>query len=243
MRFPRLLLLLITPVVAFCTTNETVAQKTLNGHLLNRPMTDNRLWHLGFYVGMQFQDLHFAHNGEEMFDGTKWYMDQPSASPGFNIGGLIDFRLNNYFNLRFCPGLYFGSKSIRFAEKNVGEQLKQTIKSTYLVIPFDIKFSAIRYRNSRPYISAGIMPAFDLTGNKGDLIRLSTFDTYVTIALGCDFYLPFFKLIPELKFCFGLCDILQHDRKDLEEDPITYRYTKALRKATSSMVSITFYFE
>ena len=219
------------------------AEKLMNHHLLNRPLADNRAWHLGFSVGMQFQDLHFTHTGDVMYDGTRWFIDQPSASPGFCVNALVDLRLNHFFNFRMNPGMYFGSKTVKLVEEGSGEQLSQTIKSTYLVFPFDIKFSSQRYRNARPYISAGLMPSFDLTAKKGDFIHLKTFDTYLTLAIGCDFYFPFFKLIPELKFCFGLCDVLRHDRPDLEDDPLTMRFTNAVKKATSSMVVLTFYFE
>ena len=61
--------------------------------------------------------------------------------------------------------------------------------------------------------------------------------------MGCDFYLPFFKLNPEIRFCFGLSDILQRNRPELEDDPSTLRITEALSKVKSRMIMITFFFE
>ncbi len=55
-------------------------------------------------------------------------------------------------------------------------------------------------------------------------------------------YLPFFKLCPELKFSFGLVDLLQKDRSDLTDKDLI-KYPNALSKATSRMVSLTFNFE
>lgn len=54
---------------------------------------------------------------------------------------------------------------------------------------------------------------------------------------------PFFKLNPEIKFCFGLTDILQHKRPELEDDVQTMRITEAIAKTKSRMVMITFFFE
>lgn len=221
----------------------TSRAKTLNDHLMNRPYADSRAWHLGFSVGMQFQDVNFTQSGITSFDETKWYIGQPSSSPGFCVNALIDFRLNRFFNVRFNPGLYFGSKTIEILEQGTGESQRQAIKSTYIVFPFDLKFSAVRYRNSRPYVSGGLMPVVDITSKKSDPIRLKPGDVYLTFGLGCDFYLPYFKFIPEVKFCFGLSDIMKHDRPDLVDDPISYRYTEAVKRAASSMVVITFYFE
>ena len=50
---------------------------------------------------------------------------------------------------------------------------------------------------------------------RGGRCSSSRSNTYVEVGLGCDFYLPFFKLIPELKFCFGLANLLKKDRPDL----------------------------
>ena len=225
------------------TIGATAGAKTLNDHIMNRPYADLRAWHLGFSVGLQFQSLGLTNAGVTAFDGTEWFVQQPSASPGFCVNALLDLRMSRFFNLRFNPGLYFGSKTLEMMEKQGVEHLRQTIKSTYLVFPFDVKFSGLRYRNSRPYVTAGIMPAFDLTARKADPIRLNSTDCYLTVGIGCDFYLPYFKFLPEIKFCFGLADVLKHDRPDLAEDPVNFRYTEAIKKAHSSMVVLTFYFE
>ena len=87
------------------------------------------------------------------------------------------------------------------------------------------------------------MPTFDVSKHSRDFLKLNTTDFYLTIGLGLDIYLPFFKLIPELKFCFGLTDIINHDRPDLADDPEMIKITDSLKKATSQMVVLTFYFE
>ena len=74
-------------------------------------------------------------------------------------------------------------------------------------------------------------------------MRFKPFDTYLTIGFGCDFYLPYFKLIPELKFCFGLADILKKDRPELVEEPAKLDFTRSLDKVKSRMIVLTFYFE
>lgn len=214
-----------------------------NDKVVNRPYADMRRWHLGFSVGLHTQDITFTHNGFVTEGGQAWYMEQPSFSPGFCVTGLIDFRLNNWFNVRLSPGLYFGNRNIRMRDTNGEEELRQNIKSTYLVVPIDIKYSGQRYRNSRPYITAGVMPSFDVSKKPSDYIKLKANDVYLTVGLGCDFYLPFFKLNPEIKFCFGLADLLVRDRPDLSEQPDMMNITKSLKKAASRMVVLSFYFE
>lgn len=217
--------------------------RTFNDKVQNLPYADNRRWHLGFSIGAYASDLRFTHNGYITPEGEEWRIDQPNYQPGFCVNGLFDLRLNNYFSVRLSPGMYFGSRDITMKEINTDARERQNIKSTFVVLPVDIKFSGMRYRNSRPYVTAGVMPAFDVAKKRSDILQLKTSDIYLSVGFGCDFYLPYFKLNPEIKFCFGLSDMLAHDRPDLVDDPQKYKFTQSLTKATSKMVVLTFYFE
>lgn len=217
--------------------------KRLNDKIQNRPYADLRRWHLGFSVGVHTESLRFTHNGFVTENGETWFMEQPSYSPGFCVNGLFNWRLNNYFSLRFTPGMYFGNRDIRMLDTSSGAEMRQNIKSAFVVTPIDLKFSALRYRNSRPYMVAGFMPAFDVGKKRSDELKLKSTDFYLSVGFGCDFYLPYFKLNPEIKFCLGLTDVLQHDRPDLADDPTKLKYTQSLSKATSKMIVLTFYFE
>jgi hypothetical protein len=92
------------------------------------------------------------------------------------------------------------------------------------------------------YVVAGVNPMYDLTRKKQAKRRPKPFNVYLEMGLGCDFYLPFFKLIPELKFSFGLADILQKNRPDLT-DPTQHIFTESLDGASANMVTLSFYFE
>lgn len=215
----------------------------LNDKVENRPYADMRRWHLGFSVGLHTQDLTFTHNGFTTDGGQSWYVEQPSFSPGFCVTGLFDYRLSGHLNVRVSPGLYFGNRNVKMRDAASGEEVSQDIKSTYLVLPLDVKYSGQRYRNSRPYITAGVMPAWDVAKKPSDYIKLKANDVYLTVGLGCDFYLPYFKFIPDIKFCFGLSNLLVKDRPDLAEQPQMMDITKSLSKAASKMFVFTFYFE
>lgn len=214
-----------------------------NDRLVNRPYADLRKWHLGFSIGVHTENLLFTHNGFITDQGEQWFMEQPSYSPGFCVNGLISLRLSNYFSLRFSPGMYFGNREIKMREATTGATESQNIKSTFVVAPLDLKFASQRYRNVRPYMLTGVMGAFDVSKKRSEFLRLNTSDCYLSIGFGCDFYLPYFKLIPEVKFCFGLRDMIQHDRPDLTDDPDKFKFTQSLTKATSRMIVFTFYFE
>ncbi len=234
---------LILVVVASAASAPYAYGARLNDKIVNRPYSDMRRWHLGFSVGLNTFDFNFHHNGFVTDDGKTWFMEQPSFSPGFCVNGLFNLRLNDYFSIRVSPGIYFGNRLVRFLDTTSGEQQRQDIKSAYLVAPIDLKYSAQRMRNLRPYMVTGIMPAFDVIKKRADFLRTNTSDFFVSVGFGCDLYLPYFKLIPELKFCFGLTDAIQHDRPDLVDDPMRLGVSNSIKKATSQMVVLTFYFE
>lgn len=253
MKHLKILLLLFVAGVAAASPASARAPRQFNDKVLNRPYADLRKWHLGFSVGVFTSGLNFTHNGFSFqpvgTDGQpegepqQWRMEQPDYQPGFCVNGLIDIRLNNYFSVRFTPGLYFGSRNVTMRELTTGSVERQNIKSAFLVTPLDLKFAAQRYRNARPYIVGGVMPAFDVAKKTSENLRLKTGDVYLSVGFGCDFYLPYFKLNPEIKFCFGLTDMLEHDRPDLTDDFNRQKFTQSLKKATSKMIVLTFYFE
>ncbi len=243
----RNIIFLLIAIAAATLPVAAVAQR-FNDKIQNRPYADLRRWHLGFSIGIHTQDVSFTHNGLTTDDGHNWYMEQPSFSPGFCVNGLFDLRLNAWFNLRISPGMYFGNRDITILDVNTAEsetpiRYRQNIESAYVVAPIDLKFSGQRFRNCKPYLTGGVMPAFDVSRKRGDYLRFKATDIYLTIGLGFDFYLPFFKLNPEVKFCFGLTDMLDHKRTDLADDPSKFQITESLSKARSNLVVLTFYFE
>jgi hypothetical protein len=219
-----------------------VAQR--NDKVLNRPYADLRRWHMGFSIGFFTPTLAFTHSGYTTEQGEAWFIDQQSYSPGFCVNGLFDLRLNDYFNLRFTPGMYFGNRVAKMRDNTNGAMEQQDIKSTYIVAPLDIKYNALRLRNMRPYMLAGIMPTFDVAKHRNrDIFQLNSADFMLSVGFGCDLYLPYFKFAPEIKFCFGLADLLKRNRPDLEDDPDRLKFTQSLDKVHQQMVVLTFYFE
>ncbi len=214
-----------------------------NDKLYNRPYADMKRWHLGFSVGLMLQDFSFTHNGFITDNGQQWSAQVPDLSPGFCVNVLGDLRLHKYFNLRFSPGMYFGGATVRMRDYASGDMLRQDIKTAYVVTPFDLKISGDRLGNTRPYFTVGAMASFDVSKRRSEYIQMNTVGTYLTVGLGVDLYMPFFKLNPEIKFCFGLNDLLRHDRPDLEDDPETMKITNSLKKIKGNMCIITFYFE
>ena len=214
----------------------------------NQPYADLKWYHLGFHIGLHTQDLILTNSGAVTSDGEVWYAEIPTYNPGFSVGVIGDLYLNPYMNLRFTPTVHFGDKSVTAVTKdyiengNLEAMMTTSVRSNYLTLPLDLKYAAFRLNNHRPYMLAGVYGAFDMGRKKGEPILLKNFDYGVEFGFGCDVYLPFFKLCPEIKFCFGLANILEKDRSDLTHDKDKIM-SQALSKATSRMIVLTFNFE
>ena len=234
----------------------TVQMTAQDRKVQNKPYIDLRPMHFGIHVGMNMQDIEFENVGPQTItldDGTMMQqtvvMDADKWNSGFSVGVLADLRLSNHLNLRITPTMHFGAKHLTFHNltdldpEGFPHEETQDLKSTYISFPVDLKFSAQRWNNYRPYLIGGVNPMINLTGKDQDYIQLKRFDTFLEIGLGCDLYLPFFKLIPELKFCYSLTDALDHNHANELMDANKRIYANAVTTGHSKMIVLTFYFE
>ena len=242
-----IILLLATSMVGFAQ------ERTVQ----NRPYTDLRPFHFGVMVGTHLQDLEIVNTGPQMVglgDGNGPVqkvisVDQDRWDAGFTVGVLGELRLNTTFQLRIAPTMYFGTRHLTFrnlTDLNAkGQPIEKTqdLKSVYISCAFNLIAAAPRFNNHRPYLMLGINPMANLSGKNDDYLKLKGGDAYLEVGLGCDFYLPFFKLRPELKFMYGLSNSLDANHVKELRDKNTQRYANFAKEARSKMIALTFYFE
>ena len=217
-----------------------------------RPYIDLRPLHFGIQVGFNLQDIELRNVGPQTIGelGERTVLvDCDTWNPGFSVGVLADLRLHQHFSLRVAPLMHFGSKRLTFSdlddlnEAGLPTLSTQDLKTTYITLPVTLKFAAERFNNHRPYILAGVAPMINLTGKDQDFLQLKRYDTMVEVGLGCDFYLPFFKLIPELKFCYSLTNSLNSDHTNELTDINRRIFSESVSATHTKMFVLTFYFE
>ena len=119
----------------------------------------------------------------------------------------------------------------------------QDLKTVYLSTATELIFAAPRFNNHRPYLLAGFNPMLNLSGKHNDYLRLKRYDVYFEVGIGCDLYLPFFKLRPELKFLFSPLNSLDKGHGKRMKDKNMLPYTLSVKEAHTKMIILTFYFE
>lgn len=209
---------------------------------INQPFADQKLYHLGFVIGLNAPDMIISHSGFAGSNGEVWFAEIPSYSTGFTVGIVGDRYLNEHFNLRISPTLNLGEKRFIFKEQTSGEEYTTRLRNNYVTIPLHLKFSASRIKNYRPYLLAGGYTSIDVAGQKDAALRFKSVDYGLEFGLGCNIYFPLFKLCPELRFSFGLVDLINKDRSDLTDKDLQ-KYTDAISSGKSRMVTLVFNFE
>ena len=203
---------------------------------------DNKRYHFGFILGFNTMDFNITNSGVVDNDGKIWFAEQTSLSPGFTVGIISDLRIFEHLNLRFTPVLLFGDRTLTFIDEDRGSQTDVVVKSNLINLPLLLKLRGQRYINYRPYLIGGVSSTLDLGRQRENVIMLNQMDYGIEFGIGFDFYLPYFKLAPELKMRLGLGDMIERDRPEILNIN-DLKYTNAISKLTSRLFILSFNFE
>ncbi len=210
----------------------------------NLPYIDNKPIHFGFSLGINSLDFGIK-STQDSIGGKVYNADVSMLIPGFSVGIISDLRLNRYLNLRFTPTLHFGERKLTYISKSDSTSSSISITSVPVCLPIYIKYSSQRKGNYRPYLLCGAGVSIDLGRNKENPILLQPIDFYTEFGVGCDLYFLFFKMAPELKFSIGFNDLFtpldQRNAGQISNE--NEKYSNALSKLTSRMLTLTINFE
>ena len=165
---------------------------------------------------------------------------------GFNVGLIGDFRINDFFNLRLEPGLYYNKRDLiypDYIEFEKESDRNREVKSTYIHLPFYLKINAKRINNFRPFIMTGISTDFNLSSNEkstddnaSNVFRTTSQNLNYELGLGFEFYLYYFKFSPSLRGIFSFQNELIPDYSD--QSPWTGKILNLFSRGIS--LNITF---
>lgn len=227
--------------------------------LKNLTTFDDKRIHFGFTLGINTTDLGFTHY-QNMLDNAAFQLsenaidapykeksiraDIATLTPGFTVGIVTNLRLAESFDLRFLPGMSFGERKLVYNIPVVDVTSDNTeyysIKSTFLDFPLLLKYKSKKMNNQRPYLIAGPALRIDISkSGQEDLVRLKPFSTYLEAGVGWDSYLQFFRLSTELKFSFGLNNVLDTGPKTTQAQV----YSSAFSRLISNVFTLSFHFE
>jgi hypothetical protein len=230
----------VLPVIIFLScASQLHAQKELF-----RRNHDDLVYYFGLTLGYNYSFLHIDKSPNFMANDTI-LSAEPGSSGGIAMGLMATARLTDHWQVRVNPQLIIGgAKYIAYtlSKSKLGESLyqNQTLPSTLVSFPFQLKFNSDRVGNFRTYLLGGFKYDYDLSSNSSarnveDLIKLKASDLGFELGLGFNFYLPFVTISPEIKISNGLSNIHQPDP--------SLKYSNVLDKILSRMIVFSIHFE
>jgi hypothetical protein len=222
------------------STSPLFAQKVKT---MNLPNFDYKTIHFGFLLGINKADF-IIHPNPELAKLDSVYILESSPQSGFNLGIVSNLRLGEYADLRFIPALAFSTRNLEYTFQSSKGEIKRTkaVESTFVNFPLDLKLKSARLNNFRAYLVVGGKYSIDIASQKDVnstlanevVVKLRKNDFYYSMGVGFDFYQKYFKFSPELKFNFGLRNLLVRDENV---------FANSIDRMTSKIIDISFTFE
>jgi hypothetical protein len=216
-------------------------ERTTNKKVLNYPQHDDKAIHFGFCVGLNVMDFTITPSYEG-YQTSGLMANVTNLSPGFHIQAVSAARLSDNFELRFLPGVAFGQRDVTFYKVDDPSYINaQKLESSYIELPWLLKYKSKRVNNYRAFLVGGLNPRFDLAKtykeDEGIYMDLKLNDPCYELGGGYDFYFPYFKLSIELRGSWGMFNVLNRRSSPHQE------FQNSIEKLRSSVYMISFYIE
>ena len=183
----------------------------------NLPKFDYKRLHFGFQLGLSSNGFALDH---DLTQSDSLIRLETGTQPGLIIHVVSELHFGPYFGLRFTPGIAFAARdlSYQYYSTGVSSPIVKTVESTFIETPIFLKYRSKRFNNFAQYVMVGFNYGFDLasqqfTDNNVDesgerLVKLKQSNYSAEVGVGFDFFLEYFKFSPELKFSYGLNNII-----------------------------------
>lgn len=172
----------------------------------------------GYYFGSNMFDFKFGYADLDYTNAALTEI-QVDKSFGFNVGLTGDLRIIDHINLRLEPGLVYNQRDLYFPGFSGENDYLRQVKSTYIYIPVLLKFSAKRWYNFKPYVTAGGSWTINLSSNENVNIdnsegrfRVKKNVFFYELGVGLDIYTPYFRFSPSIRGLFSVNNELIPDR-------------------------------
>jgi len=215
-----------------------MAQQQFSGEVNNPRYDERRLVTYGFSFGTHTASMRLTYS--DFF--TTPAMDSvhsivPLKKPGFSLGFIVNFRLAPFFDARITPKVTFSEFALKY--NYIGRNsATETIESVGVDFPILFKYKSQRRSNIRMYVIGGITTSIEAAGKTEleedqGVLQLNNVNLMADFGFGFDLYYPLFKFSPEIRFSFGLIDVVGSNND----------FTAGIKDLKSKSVSIYFHFQ
>ena len=205
-------------IIVLLTYGSTFAQS--DGEMFNPRYDERKIVTYGFSLAIHTSAYRLKYS--DYFTSPEMdsvHSIMPKKRPGFKLGFIVNFKLAQFLDARITPTVSFAEYILEYNYVG-GDQFNELVESTAVEFPILFKFKSQRWSNTRMYIVAGVTPVIEAAGRSNleeDLSRLQieTFSTNLEFGFGFDLYYPLFKFSPEVRFSYGLTNVLSPVKNDI----------------------------
>ncbi len=191
-------------------------QKKMRWVKRNNPNYDDRKLTYGFLIGLHttaYQIKYSEQFTSQAFDSL--YSVEPSWSPGFSLGFIMNYKLADLLDLRLTPKVAFYEHRLLYRYTDNTPNHEELVETTMVEFPLLLKFKSERRENLRMYMIGGVKPAIEASGKKKlenvtSALEVKGGNLSLDVGFGLDIYYPLFKFSPELRFSRGIMNVLDN---------------------------------
>lgn len=224
-----------------CMFNDAEAQKNELSWIKKRnPNYENKRLTYGFLIGLHSSAYQIKYADRFVTQALDTvYAVEPRWSPGFSLGFIVNYRLEDLWDLRLTPKVAFYEHKLRYLFTDDTKTEEQLVETTMVEFPILLKFKSERRENLRMYMIGGIKPGIEASGKK-DIENVTTTlevtgaNLSLDVGIGLDIYYPLFKFSPEIRFSRGIVDVL---------DNRTNKYGLPLERVNTNTITVYLIFQ
>ena len=202
----------------------------------NNPNYDMQSYHFGFILGYSQQKLNIRYS-EFMNSSGDYQQILSDYEPGFNVGIIMDLKIKDNYNIRVTPSFNFTDQKIYYNSVNYSVSQPQNSGLSNFELPIYLKYRSDRINNGRLYVLFGPKLSIDMSSfeklSDNENLEFKASNYSLDIGFGVDIYFKYFKFAPEIKYSYGIINML--DKQYNEYD----KYLNSL-STRSILISLTF---
>lgn len=212
------------------------AQNDVSENLLDY---DEQWIHYGFLIGLhnsryriQYSDAYTSPALDSLHSIV------PGELPGWKVGFISDMTLWKYLSFRALLTVAFYEHDLLYRYTD-GTNRRELLDATLVELPLMLKYKSARRGNVAMYVTGGFAPAFEAAGgstrlDEDEKLELRRWNTAIEGGIGFDLYFPLFKFSPEVRYSWGLRNMLT---------PEVNTFDVALQRLTYQNISFNVTFE
>ncbi|MFT4521335.1 MAG: hypothetical protein ACI8ZN_000264 [Bacteroidia bacterium] len=219
-------------LLSFFALSEVTAQEI-------NPLYDIQKIHFGFSIIGNSGKLKYT-TAENFLDVDTIKQINTKSFPGFGVGGIMNIRMADHWDFRTMVNIQFVERHLEYKFSGGDLQIAK-INSTYMEIPFLLKYKSERNRNFRFYWVGGVTYRYDFASdihtdrsNTKPIVALQPTTYSYDFGAGFDFYFEYFKFSPEVRISNGLGN-------SLVQDP--FIYASSLTRMSPKLIEFFLHFE